>query len=161
MLSPDSAMGQKNSDLFGICNKMSLRSALQDVKETTLSAVSGLLGKLSYLASLRGRRGSYDHWGMQIVHGVESTERALRQAHLEVMARVLRTPLASLLEDLKQSSEGTGIASLEYVEKMRSQLDDLLPEGRQNTPASSHLNSILVALSSLERNRGRATRSTS
>ena len=161
MLSPGSATGHKNTDLFGICNKMSLKSALQDVKETTLSAVSGLLGKLSYLASLRGGRRSYDHWGMQIVHGVDSTERALRQAHLEVMGRVLRTPLPSLLEDLQQSSEGTGIAGLEYVQKMRGQLDDLLPEGRQNTPASSHLNSILVALSSLERHRERATRSTS
>ena len=32
---------------------MTLKSALQDVKETTLAAVSGLLGKLAYLASLR------------------------------------------------------------------------------------------------------------
>jgi hypothetical protein len=154
-------MGQKNTDLFGICNKMSLRSALQDIKETTLAAVSGLLGKLSYLGSLRGPRGAYNHWGMQFVHGVDSSERALRQVHLEVMAKVLRTPLPSLLEDLKHSSEGTGIASREYVEKMQEHFDDLLPEGRQNTPASSHLNSILVALSSLERNRQRATRSTS
>ena len=116
---------------------------------------------MSYLASLRGSQGFYDHWGMQIVHGVDSSERALRQAHLEVMGRVLRTPLNSLLEDLKQSSQGAGIAGLEYVEKMRGHFEDLLPEGRQNTPASSHLNSILVALSSLERNRERATRSTS
>lgn len=140
---------------------MSLKSALQDIKETTLSAVSGLLGKLSYLASLRGGQGRYEHWGMQSVHGVESSERALRQAHLEVMARVLRTPLPSLIEDLKESSQASGIACQEYVEKMRSRFDDLLPEGRQDSPASTHLNSILVALSSLERNRERATRSTS
>ena len=140
---------------------MSLKSALQDIKETTLSAVSGLLGKLSYLASLRGTQGHYQHWGMELVHGAESSERAMRQAHAEVMAKVLRTPLPSLVEDLKQSSQASGIAGLEYVEKMRGNFEDLLPEGRQNTPASSHLNSILVALSSLERNRGRATRSTS
>jgi hypothetical protein len=140
---------------------MSLKSALQDIKETTLSAVSGLLGKLSYLASLRSGQGRYEHWGMQSVHGVESSERALRQAHLEVMARVLRTPIPSLMEDLKQSSQASGIASQEYVEKMRRRFDNLLPEGRENSPASTHLNSILVALSSLQRNRGRATRSTS
>jgi hypothetical protein len=140
---------------------MSLKSALQDIKETTLSAVSGLLGKLSYLASLRGAQGRYQHWGMEIVHGVEPSERALRQAHLEVMAKVLRSPLPSLVEDLKQSSQASGIAGSEYVEKMRGHFDDLLPEGRQNTPASTHLSSILVALSSLERTRGRATRSTS
>ena len=140
---------------------MSLKSALQDIKETTLSAVSGLLGKLSYLASLRGAQGQYQHWGMEIVHGVEPSERALRQAHLEVIAKVLRSPLPSLVEDLKQSSQASGIAGLEYVEKMQGHFDDLLPEGRQNTPASTHLSSILVALSSLERTRGRATRSTS
>jgi hypothetical protein len=147
--------------LFGICNKMSLKSALQDIKETTLSAVSGLLGKLGYLASLRGGQGRYEHWGMEAVHGVESSAKALRQAHMEVVAKVLRTPLPALADDLKQSSEGFGVAGLDYVEKMRGRFEDLLPEGRQNTPASTHLNSILVALSTLERNRGRATRSTS
>jgi hypothetical protein len=140
---------------------MSLKSALQDLKETTLSAVSGWLGKLAYLASLRGGQGRYEHWGMESVHGAESSARALRQAHMEVVTRVLRTPLPSLLEDLKASSESSGVAGSEYVEEMRGRFDDLLPEGRQNTPVSTHLNSILVALSSLERNRGRATRSTS
>ena len=140
---------------------MSLKSALQDIKETTLSAVAGLLGKLAYLASLRQGQGRYQHWGMEIVHGTESAERAIRQAHAEVVARVLRTPLAALQEDLKTSSGDTGIAALQYVEEMRGHFKDLLPEGRQNTPASDHLSSVLLALSSLERNRGRATRSTS
>jgi len=140
---------------------MSLKSAIQDIKETTLSAVSGLLGKLAYLASLRGGQGRYEHWGMQSVHGPESSERALRQAHMEVVTRLLRTPLPSLVEDLKESSQDSGVAGLEYVEKLQGRFQDLLPEGRQNSPASTHLNSILVALSSLERNRGRATRSTS
>ena len=140
---------------------MSLKSAIQDIKETTLSAVSGLLGKLDYLASLRRGQGRYEHWGMESVHGPESSERALRQAHLEVVSRLLRTPLPSLEEDLKESSHYGGVAGLEYVEKLRGRFPDLLPEGRQNTPASTHLNSILVALSSLEKNRGRATQSTS
>ena len=57
---------------------MTLKSALQDVKETTLAAVSGLLGKLAYLASLRRGQGRYEHWGMELVHGPESSERALK-----------------------------------------------------------------------------------
>lgn len=140
---------------------MSLKSALRDIKETTLSAVSGSLGKLAYLASLRQGHGRYQHWGMETVHGVESSERAMRQAHSEVVARVLRTPLAALQEDLKESSSDTGIPALDYVEQMRGHFNDLLPEGRQNTPTSSHLSSVLLALSSLEKNRGRTTRSTS
>src|SRR5579871_6168497 len=125
---------------------MTLKSALQDVKETTLSAVSGLLGKLSYLASL---------------HGAESSERALKAAHSEIVTGILRMPLASLTEDLEKSSRDSGMAAQPYVEEMRGHFEDLLPEGRQNSPSSSHLSSVLQALSSLEKNRERATRSTS
>ncbi|MGA1987303.1 MAG: hypothetical protein ABSG72_13630 [Candidatus Sulfotelmatobacter sp.] len=140
---------------------MTLKSALQDVKETTLAAVSGLLGKLVYLASLRRAQGRYEHWGMELVHGPESSERALKTAHAEIVARVLRTPLSSLVEDLEESSRATGVAAQAYVEGMRDRLDDLLPDERQDTPAASHLNSVLLALSRLEKNRGRATRSIS
>jgi len=140
---------------------MTLKSALQDVKETTLAAVSGLLGKLVYLASLRRAQGRYVHWGMEQVHGPESSERALKTAHAEVMAGVLRTPLASLVEDLDESSRDSGVAAQAYVEGMRARVEDLLPGERQDSPAASHLNSVLLALSSLQKHRGRATRSIS
>jgi hypothetical protein len=140
---------------------MTLKSALQDVKETTLAAVSGLLGKLVYLASLRRAQGRYEHWGMELVHGPESSERALRTAHTEIVARVLRTPLPALVEDLEESSHADGVAAQAYVEGMRDRFEDLLPGERQDSPAASHLSSVLLALSSLEKNRGRATRSIS
>ncbi len=141
---------------------MTLKSALQDVKETTLAAIAGLLGKLSYLGSLKRRgHGRYDHWGMEAVHGADSSDRALKAAHAEVVAGVLRTPLKELVEDLEESSRGSGMPAKDYVESMRGRMDDLLPAGRQDSPVSTHLNSVLLALSSLERHRGRATRSTS
>jgi len=140
---------------------MTLKSALQDVKETTLAAVSGMLGKLSYLASLRRAQGRYEHWGMEIVHGPESSERALKTAHAEVVAGILRTPLASLMSDLQESSQGSGVAAQAYVERLREGFDELLPGERKDSPEASHLSSVLGALSSLEKNRGRATRSTS
>jgi hypothetical protein len=140
---------------------MTLRSALQDVKETTLAAVTGRLGKLTYLASLRRPRGGYEHWGMEAVYGLESAERALRTAHAEVVAAVLRAPLASLVKDLEESSRGSGVPAPAYLEQMRDRFEDLLPSGRNDSPAARHLNSVLVALSSLEKNRARATRSTS
>jgi hypothetical protein len=140
---------------------MTLKSALQDVKETTLAAVSGLLGKLAYLASLRRAQGRYEHWGMELVHGPESSERALKAAHAEIVAGVLRTPIASLVEDLDESSRGSGVAAHAYVEGMRAHVADLLPGERQDSPAASHLSSVLLALSSLAKHRGRATRSTS
>ena len=139
---------------------MTLKSALQDLRETTLAAVSGLLAKLAYLGSLRRREGGYLHWGMSLVHGEESSDRALKTAHTEVLSAVLRTPLNDLLEDLRESSEDSRITATAYIEGMREQFPELLPSPED--PASArHLNSVLVALSSLEKSQKRATPSAS
>ena len=108
--------------LFGIRNKMTLKSALQDVKDTTLSAVSGLLGKLAYLASLRHKHGSYQHWGMENVYGPEASDRALKTVHVDVLKGVLRTPLPRLEEDLKVSCRAGGLDAGTYLEQLRGQL---------------------------------------
>jgi hypothetical protein len=140
---------------------MTLKSALQDVQETTLAAVAGLLGKLAYLASLRRGRDVYQHWGISLVHGPESSERALKTAHAEVLSDVLRAPLAELVEDVRESSHGSGVPADSYVEEMQGKFDDLLPGDQKDSPAASHLSSVLLALSSLQKSRGRSTRSTS
>lgn len=139
---------------------MTFKSALQDVRETTLAAVSGLLGKLAYLASLRSSL-RYEHWGLALVHGQETSERALKAAHSEIMAGVLRTPLAILEQDLQDSSQSNGLPAGTFVEKLRTDFDSLLPGERKDSPAALHLNSVLVSLSVLEKNRERATRSAS
>jgi hypothetical protein len=139
---------------------MTLKSALQDLRETTLGAISGLLAKLTYLASLRRREGGYRHWGMSLVHGEESSDRALKAAHTEVLSSVLKTPIAELEEDLQQSSRDGKKTAEDYVAGMREQVSELLPSP-QDTVTARHLNSVLVALSSLEKNQKRATRSAS
>jgi hypothetical protein len=140
---------------------MTLKSALQDLKQTTLAAISGLLGKLAYLGSLRRAHGRYEHWGMEVLHGPDATERAIQTAHSEVLAGVLRTPLARLEEDLEQSSGQDGTGAQEYVDQMRGRFEDLLPGERKDAPAARHLSSVLLALSQLEKDRERATPSTS
>ena len=139
---------------------MSLKSALQDVRETTLAAVCGLLAKLRYLASLRRSDGGYGHWGMALVHGEDSSDKALKAAHGEVLSRVLRAPISGLVEDLHQASQGSGVPAQNYVQGMQGQFENLLPPQR-DAAAASHLNSVLVALSSLEKHPERATRLTS
>ena len=139
---------------------MTLKSAIQDLRETTLAAVSGLLAKLAYLGSLRRREGGYGHWGMSLVHGEESSDRALKAVHSEVLSTVLRTPIADLVEDLRESSQGSEKTAGTYVEGMRGELNELLPSP-QDAVSASHLNSVLVALSSLEKNRKDATPSAS
>jgi len=140
---------------------MTLRSALEDLKGTTLEAVSGLLGKLGYLASLRRSGGRHGHWGMEMVHGPEAARRAFRTAHAEVVREVLRTPLPSLEKDLDETSRGAGVEPQAYVKGLRACFEDLLPGDDRDSPSARHLNSVLLALSGLEKHPGRATRSTS
>jgi hypothetical protein len=139
---------------------MTLKSALQDVRETTLAAVSGLLAKLAYLASLRRKDGGYTHWGISLVHGEESSEKALKTAHGEVLSSVLRAPISTLVEDLRRSSENSGHSAEAYVEGMRGQIEELLPV-QPDQASARHLNSVLVALSSLEKDQNDATPSAS
>ena len=139
---------------------MKLKSALQDLRETTLGAVSGLLAKLAYLASLRRPEGVYRHWGMSLVHGEESSERAMKAAHMEVLSSVLRTPIAKLEEDLQKTSRENRKSAGAYVETMREQFNGLLPSPN-DTVSARHLNSILVALSNLAKNQKPATPSAS
>jgi hypothetical protein len=94
------------------------------------------------------------------VHGPEPSDRALKAAHGEVLGRVLRTPLNSLVEDLRESSQESAVSSETFVQGMCGQLNELLP-AQQDEASVRHLNSVLVALSSLEKSRERATRSTS
>ena len=140
---------------------MTRKSALEDLKGTTLEAISGLLGKLSYLASLRRAHRRHQHWGMEFVHGPESAQRALKTAHVEIVMQVLRTPLESLEKDLDESSRGVEVDAQAYVRQLCDRLEDLLPGEGEDSAAARHLNSVLLALSSLEKHRGRATRSTS
>ena len=139
---------------------MTLKSALQDLRETTLKAVSGLLAKMNYLASLRRQQGGYSHWGMALVHGEEASDRAMRAAQTEVLSAVLRTPIAELMEDLRNCSSDSRQSSAAYVEGMREQFHDLLP-APQDLASARHLNSVLIALSSLQEDRKTATRSIS
>jgi hypothetical protein len=139
---------------------MTFKSALQDLRETTLAAVSGVLARLAYLASLRRRDGGYSHWGLSLVHGEESSDRALRAAQTEVLSKVLRTPIPELVEDLRESSQQNNTTAEGYIEGMRQQFSELLPSP-EDTAAAAHLNSVLIALSTLEKNHKRATPSTS
>jgi len=139
---------------------MTLKSALQDLRESTLAAVAGLFAKLAYLGSLRRREGGYMHWGLALVYGDEPSDRALKTAHTEVLSKVLRTPISDLEEDLHESSQTAQEAPGPYVEGLKQQFEQLLPSP-QDAVSAGHLNSVLVALSALEKSRKAATPSTS
>jgi hypothetical protein len=145
--------------MSGICNEMTLKSPLEDLRETTLAAVSGRLAQLAYLGSLRGEKG-YLHWGISQRYGEEATDRALKTAHHELLSIVLRTPISDLEEDVRASSHASGETAGAYMESMRRRVDELLPSPG-DLASARHLNSVLTALSSLEKTRTHATPSVS
>ncbi|MBZ5704436.1 MAG: hypothetical protein LAN63_03725 [Acidobacteriia bacterium] len=136
---------------------MILKSALEDLLATTLAAVSGIVGKLEYLSSLRAHGGgAYSHWGLARVHGDRTAQQALAEAHSLLFLRVLRTSLRTLRGDVAVSSEALQIPPTEYVDNLRNHLPTLLPQDLSGGSAR-HFSSVLHALSSLAKTRRDAT----
>lgn len=129
---------------------MTLKSAMQDVEDRTLRAVTGVLAKLNYLVSLRGQDGTYSHWGLERVHGEAATQSALKDSHRGLVSLILRTQLRNLVRDLKESAE-----SEEAAEDLLGQLQErsahVVPP-KPGAGTARHLNSVLHALSRLVRN---------
>jgi hypothetical protein len=132
---------------------MTLRSALEDLLTTTLAAVSGIVGKLEYLSSLRDhRQGRYSHWGLSRVYGDSAAQQALAETHSLLFLRVLRTSLRTLRGDVAESSEALHMPPEEYVENLRNHLPALLPQDLGGGSVR-HFSSVLHALSSLAKSR--------
>jgi hypothetical protein len=130
---------------------MALRSAFEDLIGTTLAAVSGIVGKLGYVSSLRGRGNSYSHWGLARVYGEAAAHEALTEAHRLLFTKLLRTPLRTLRNDVAISGEALQMPAREYVENLRSNLPTLLPQDLGGGSAQ-HFSSVLHALSCLASN---------
>ena len=140
---------------------MTLKSALEDLSQTTLEAISGCLRKLEYLGGLRRVRDDYWHWGFSKVHGESTAKKAIGEAHRAAVSEVLSTPLRMLLEDVESSSESSGLDPAKYLESLAQKEERLLPSN-PGAGSARHLNSVLCALLGLERNRKRnATRQAS
>ncbi|HVO81747.1 MAG TPA: hypothetical protein VMT28_13510 [Terriglobales bacterium] len=132
---------------------MTLKSALEDLLATTLAAVSGIVGKLEYLSSLRNpKEGAYSHWGLARVYGDGPAQQALAEAHSLLFLRVLRTSLRTLRGDVEVSSEASHTPPAEYVENLRNHLPVLLPQDLGGGSAR-HFSSVLHALLSLVKSR--------
>lgn len=127
---------------------MPLHSALEDLRDTTLRRVTGLLARLNYLARLRGKDGKYVHWGLARVHGEAAAQEALSEAHRATTAEVLRTPLRRMVRDAETSSEAQDADPQHYTKELQERADELLPSN-PGAGSETHLRSVLRALSHL------------
>ena len=130
---------------------MTLKSALDDVLDVTLTAVSGIVGKLEYLSGLQETSYSYSHWGLSRVYGEGAAQQALGEAHSAFFLATLRTSLRTLRDDVEVSSGEKQKPAEEYIKDLRSHWPTLLPPDLGGGSAR-HFSSVLHALSSLASN---------
>src|SRR5438270_12502952 len=123
---------------------MTLQSALEDLKNTTLSAVQGLLARLAYLSSLRREDGSYRHWGLSRVHRETAAQRAVEDAHRDTVTRILRTPIERLVRDAQVSGEACGKDAETLITDLGARLPEMIP-GQASAGSGRHLSSVLHA----------------
>ena len=140
----------------GIGTRMAYRSASEDVLTTTLASLPGAWGKLHYLSGLRTEDGDYDHWGLTRLHGEAAVQRALREAHSDVFLEILRTPLATLLEEATLSAADQESDAVSYLLRLSARWRALLPPDLTGG-MEEHFSSVLKALSKLARARSTAT----
>jgi hypothetical protein len=129
---------------------MTLKSAFEDLSQTTLEAVAGCLRKLEYLGGLREARGGYAHWGFRKVYGEISAKKALATAHRAAVSEVLSTPLRILQNDVEVSSMEAGVETEKYLESLAQKHTQLLPTD-PGAGSTRHLSSVLRALLGLYR----------
>lgn len=128
---------------------MALKSALEDLLETTIAGVAGITGKIEYVAGLRNAaEGTYSHWGLTRAYGEQAAQQALAEAHRLLFLRLLRTPLRALREDVMISSGALQMTAVEYMERLLDRATGLLPQDLGGGSAR-HFNSVLHALSIL------------
>ena len=124
---------------------MNLLSAREDLCYRTLEVFGGALEKLAYLASLRDRPGTYQHWGMCKTYGKAEAEAAMAEAHTQIWLELLRTPIPELLRQLSSMEATTRRTVIDEVRKYR----ELSYPADKSGGGIRHFNSILLALECL------------
>lgn len=83
------------------------RNALADLWKHTLSRISSVYGRLTYLASLRDpNSGQYRHHGLSTAFGRDESTVAMRQSHEQVFREWLKLPLSGKTSDLGEYLAG-------------------------------------------------------
>jgi hypothetical protein len=106
---------------------MGIKTPLEDFVKNTLAALPGHWQKLLYFGELRKENAQYDHWGLKRRYGADASVQAMSAAHTEVFLRILRTPLRTLLQDLRASAAPQSRTHQEYVDGLRAKRDEILP----------------------------------
>lgn len=135
-----------------ILNSGARLSAREDFVRRTLSGVRGIWSRLNYIRQLRGRGGTYEHWGLKQVHGEHLAVRAIADVHSELYLELLRTPLPQLMEQLELQTENSEYSGKDLAHALKEQQQKILPANLCGG-APKHLHSVLTSISLLANSR--------
>jgi len=128
---------------------MTLLCALDDFVLRTLAFVSGNWAKLRYISGLRAQQGGhYIHWGLARKYGENAAQKAIEEAHRNVLIDLLRTPVRELIGDAQSSAAGVDQPLAQYLQEVSRDSADLLPK-RVGGAAASHFTAVVQALARL------------
>jgi len=123
-------------------------SPSDDFSDRTLAAVPGTLAKLEYVSGLRSDGGVYSHWGLSRTYGQAAANQTVASAHSEIFLAILRSPLSTLADEIRQQAEDRGVSVREYATTLASEGEKLIPESLRGG-TRRHFNSVLQSLSAL------------
>ncbi len=127
--------------------------AREDFRHRTLDYVEGDLTQLVYLASSRDyNSGTYRHDGMAAHFSEQTAHRVLEESHRDVFARIVRMPLAVLVEELRLYVEANGPDSLQVWRELKP-YQIAVPFGVPTVTASLFISNLKVALEILSSTR--------
>ena len=106
-----------------------------------MAALRGVPAQLDYVAELR-HGATYEHWGLEKVHGREAAQAALAEAHQDLTAALLREPLARIFD------------AAERAEVFERPAEELLP-AETDPLRAAHFSLVWGALGAVARRRGR------
>jgi hypothetical protein len=123
-----------------------LKSPAEDFVTNTLGSISGVFGKLQYVAGLRQGPSDYFHWGMARAHGDGTASMTIARAHADIFGELLRSPVRSLWEEIRSADSDDGVTG--FVQALVEKKDALIPPDLSGG-SKRHFNSVLLGLSGL------------
>jgi len=123
-------------------------SPSDDFSNRTLAALPGTLAKLEYVSGLRSDSGVYSHWGLSRTYGQAAANQTVAGAHSEIFLAILRSPLKTLAEEVRQQAEERGLSLREYAATLVSEGERLIPESLRGG-TRRHFSLVLQSLSAL------------
>ncbi len=128
-----------------------LRSAVEDLRDNTLTRLSNVLARFAFVCARRRAKEQYIHWGLARTHGAEETQRAFSETHSHVFMELLQTSVRELWRLVRQRDSNVS----QIRDLQEKQPKKLIPEDVKGGSVW-HLRATLKTLIALDKAAGQS-----